>query len=138
MLFKIEEQREVGGEHARLRGDRSETRADERKPDHEAQERQAEGAFGDIGSTGRAGIARAERGIGQCREQRRDERHDEGEPDGIADLPGGLADQPIDAGAEHAAEPVKGKLHRADGAVELWALPLFGWMARAVGASPIP
>ena len=38
-------------------------------------------------------------------------------------LAGGLADQPIDAGAEHAAEAVKSELHRADGTVQLQAAP---------------
>ena len=88
-------------------------------PTTKLKQRQAKGALGDIGRACRARVARAERGVGERGEQRRDERHDEGEPDGIADLAGGLADQPIDAGAEHAAEPVKGKLHRADGAVQL-------------------
>ena len=61
------------------------------------------------------------------------ERHGEGEPYGIAHLPGGLPDQPIDAGAEHAAEAIEGKLHRADGPVQHWPLAFFGWMARGAG-----
>ena len=51
-------------------------------------------------------MARAERGIRERGEERGYERHDEGEPHGIAGLARGLADQPIDAGAEHRAEPV--------------------------------
>src|SRR5262245_40729168 len=73
-------------------------------------------------------IARAERGIGKRGEKSREERHHKGEPDGIAHQARGLADQSVDAGAEHAAEPVKGELHRSDGSVQRWPLPLFGWM----------
>ena len=76
--FQMQEDREVGGEDARLRGDRGQSRADQRKPDHEAQERQAEGALGDVGGTCGARIARPERGIRERGEQRCDQRHHEG------------------------------------------------------------
>jgi len=39
---------------------------------------------------------------------------DEREPHGVAGLARGLADQPVDAGAEHAAEPVKRHLRGAN------------------------
>jgi hypothetical protein len=95
--------------------------------------RQAEGALGDVSGTCGARIARPERGIRERGEQRCDQRHQESEPYGIAHLPGGLPDQPIDAGAEHAAEAVKGELHRADGSVQRRPLPLFGWMRFRAG-----
>ena len=59
-------------------------------------------------------VTRAERGIRQRGEESGDQRYNKGEPQGIAGLAGGLADQSIDAGAEHAAEPVKRHLHRTD------------------------
>ena len=116
--FDPQEIDEVRGEDAALRGDRCEAGADERQPDHETEQGKAEGALGDIGGAGSPRIARAERGIGQRGEQSGDERDDEGKPHGIADLSRRLADQAVDAGAEHAAEPIEGHLRRPDRALQ--------------------
>ena len=122
----MQERGEIGGEHARLRGDGSKPRADKRKADDEAQERKPEGPFRDVSRAGGARVARAERCVRERRQERGDQRHDESEPHRVADKARGLADQPVDAGAEHAAEPVQGKLHRPDRAPERRLLARFG------------
>jgi len=112
--FDAEQGYEIGGKHARLRGDRGESRAHQRESDHEAQQWVSISPTGDVGGARGARVSRAERGIRQRGEQSGDQRDHKGEPQGIAGLARGLADQSIDAGAKHAAEPVKRHLHRTD------------------------
>ncbi len=112
--FDAEQGDEIGSKHTRLCGDRGEPRAYQRQPHHEAEQWVSIRATGDVGGAGSARVSRAEGGIRQRGEQSGDQRDHKGEPQGIAGLAGGLADQSIDAGAEHTAEPVKRHLHRTD------------------------
>ena len=75
-----------------------------------------ERALRDVGRPGGPRVARGKARVRQAGEHRRDHRHDERQPDGIAHLPGRLADRAVDARADHVAHAVddeREQAHRA-------------------------
>lgn len=93
----------VAGEASGQRGHGHDARGEHAEAGEEA----GEGPVGEgrvVGGAAGPGVLRAELGVRRGREQREQQREEEGHPHGATRLRGDLADEDVDAGAQHVSE----------------------------------
>ena len=109
----------VAAEAARQRARRGDAAGHDREGDHEGDERLPEGLVDVQRRAGGARVLGHELGVGEGGEDRQDEREREGGPDRAAGLGPDLADERVDAGAEHVADDEDQQRLAPDDALEV-------------------
>ncbi len=113
-----EEFPELPDDRLRAGGHAGEAAHHHRDADHVAEQRLAQAALRDVGRAAGLRIASAHARIRKAGEHRADHRHQKGEPRRVAEPRRRLADERVDARAEHGAEAVKQDLPAPDGLAE--------------------